>query len=414
MSRNPTNNPGDGACDESGVFDPLDELHSGAPAFGPQISFDGTVDSRPLDPRDPDPSFRRPAAGEAELRRAIRSRLNAYFDAEGQRDRVAAREALHDLSRIPGANDELAAMRRVLSAFDTPPQHPDLTRVVLAKVAKRGTLMSKPARRRISAARVLIAASLLVVVGTFVYIDRSSTAPIQGPAGTISAVVEAQRSDAADSVRNLARAVDTLRSDLMEPVGALVADSSVSKREPQRALAMGDTSAYEESSLQIASGPDALPGAAPSAHSPSTYASSFPLTRVLPIARSEFGDARTGPNLAGVGASETPAFARAIASAPDAWAIAPTPSIILPTRATPSIDPTAQVSNDLSPRHLNLSGVAASPSIDDAITRGGLLTNVNTDPESLLGTQPEIRLRPDGSRTVLWWIFPDASNAPGG
>lgn len=395
MSHNTKNNQA-GASEGSGVFDPLTES-----GFAMPRPFDPSLESRMLDSRLGGGSgggSGEPSNGEAELRRLMRSRLNAYFDAEGQRDRVAAREALHDLSRMPGSGDELAAMRRVLGGFDTRPEHPDLTRVVLAKVAKRGTFLSKPARRRVSAARVLIAASLLVVVGTFVYIDRAANAPVEGPAGAISAVVEAQRSDAAESVRNLARAVDSLRFDLMEPVGALaVTDTDIAKREPQRSLAMGDTSGYEESTTR--SVPD-----------DTRHATGLPLTRLLPVARTDLDSPWTGPNLAGASLAGQPAVAQALTSVQDAWSIAPTPSILLGERAR-SVDANETFDHATRPipsLRLDLSDFSVAESIDDVLTRGGLLTNTSPD----LTSEPEIRLRPDGSRTVLWWVFPNAAVSP--
>lgn len=407
MSHHTMNNRSGGGASDSGVFDPLNDS----------------------DPRI-DSGFAIPgaSAGEADLRRLMRSRLNAYFDAEGNRDRVAAREALHDLSGMPGGSDEIAAMRRVLSGFDVRPEHPDLTRVVLAKVAKRGTFLSRPARRRVSAARVLIACSLLVVVGTFVYIDRASTAPVDGPAGAISAVVEAQRSDAAESVRNLARAVDSLRSDLIEPVGALVvsdAPHAVAKREPQRALAMGDTSAYEET----------IPTSDSTAH-----ATAMPLTRLMPIIQADLDSKRDGLNLAGSNSASArrseppaqPAVARALAAAEDAWSIAPSPSVLLRDNALLDASIRAHLTNpnlgseEIPSLRLDLNldlgqnlgqnpGLDAGDfsnvdSIDNALIRGGLLTK--SRPGSDMASEPEVRLRPDGSRTILWWIFPNAADSP--
>lgn len=408
MSHHTMNNRSDGGASDSGVFDPLNDS-------------DPRIDSGSAIPGA--------SAGEADLRRLMRSRLNAYFDAEGNRDRVVAREALHDLSGMPGGSDELAAMRRVLSGFDVRPEHPDLTRVVLAKVAKRGTFLSRPARRRVSAARVLIACSLLVVVGTFVYIDRASTAPVDGPAGAISAVVEAQRSDAAESVRNLARAVDSLRSDLIEPVGALVvsdAPHAVAKREPQRALAMGDTSAYEET----------VPTSDATAH-----ATAMPLTRLMPIIQADLDRKPDGPNLAGSNSADArrsepqaqPAVARALAAAEDAWSIAPSPSVLLrdnaaldasirahqanPTDATEEVralrlDLNLDLGQNLGLDAGDLSNNDFSniDSIDNALIRGGLLTK--SRPGSDIASEPEVRLRPDGSRTILWWIFPNAADSP--
>jgi hypothetical protein len=412
MSHNTMNNRSGGGSSDSGVFDPLNDS----------------------DPRI-DSGFAIPgaSAGEADLRRLMRSRLNAYFDAEGNRDRVAAREALHDLSGMPGGSDEIAAMRRVLGGFDVRPEHPDLTRVVLAKVAKRGTFLSRPARRRVSAARVLIACSLLVVVGTFVYIDRASTAPVDGPAGAISAVVEAQRSDAAESVRNLARAVDSLRSDLIEPVGALVASDAphaIAKREPQRSLAMGDTSGYEETA---------------SANAPTAHATAMPMTRLMPIIQADLDSKRDGLNLAGSNSASArrsephaqPAVARALAAAEDAWSIAPSPSVLLDNaaldasirahQANPS-DATEEVralrldlnldlgqdlaldAGDFSNNGFSSNDFSNIDSIDNALIRGGLLTK--SRPGSDIASEPEIRLRPDGSRTILWWVFPNAADVP--
>lgn len=388
------NNP---ASEGSGVFDSLSDS-----GFANPKSFDpmNPLDSSHLDARQLDPRLGERSAGEAELRRVMRARLNAYFDAEGQRDRVGARETLHDLSRMPGGADELASMRRVLSGFDTRPEHPDLTRLVLAKVAKRGMFLSKPARRRVSAARVLIAASLLVVVGTFVYMERGSNGPEQGPAGTITAVVEAQRSDAAESVRNLARAVDTLRSDLIEPVGALAGADARSVRQPQRALSMGDTSSYEESTTR----------AEGSAVAAATGPADLPMTRLLPVARTDIGNAHESPNLAGVTTPNVTAAARALASAGNAWSIAPTPSVLLAGPSSLGPVPSANIDmlDDLSTLHLNLGSFTDSDSIDGALTRGGLLSRIRPELGPTLGSEPEVRLRPDGSRTILWWVFPES------
>lgn len=378
MSKHTTNNQ---ASDGSGVFEPLNDS-----GFAMPRPFDGSLDPRHLDPR-----LGKESAGEAELRRLMLAKLNTYFDAEGGRDRVAARQSLHDVTRMPGGSEELAAMRRVLSGFDVRPQSPDLTRVVLAKVGKRGTFLSRPARRRISAARVLIAASLLVVVGTFVYIDRSSQAPVQGPAGAISAVVEAQRSDAAASVRNFAQAVDTLRSDLIDPVGELVAPDNAQRlaaRGPRASLAMGDTSGYEESVTGTGSG------------------QGIPLTRLIPAMHSDLGNSTGG--LAG---TKEPAVARALASAQDAWTVGASPNVLLDNlpKLHGGADATMSRVASIPPLRLDLSGFLLDPaSIDDTLARGGLLTNMS----SATGSEPEVRLRPDGTRTVLWWIFPNAAAQP--
>lgn len=432
MSKNTMNNQtSGGGCEGSGVFDAMGDSASAMPGFSmPGFPMPGFPIAGNGDPRRTSAENASEIGGEAELRRQMRARLNAYFDAEGNRDRVASREALHDLSRTPGGTDELAAMRRVLSGFDVRPEHPDLTRVVLAKVAKRGTFLSRPARRRVSAARVLIACSLLVVVGAFVYIDRASTPQPDGPAGAISAVVDAQRSDAAESVRNLAIAVDALRSDLIEPVGALTATDPkqrLAAREPARALSMGDTSDYEESFRDPAGSartPGSHDGARVAAYANTESADqtpgAMPMARLFAPIRTELGRTELGsrtdsPSLAA--AANASAAARALASAQDAWMIRPSPSVLigdipdLHDAAGANAMADAEVAELARRLTIDLNSLSSSGStsmapefIDDALLRGGLLTSSSPKVH-----EPEIRLRPDGTRTILWWVFPNAS-----
>lgn len=207
--------------------------------------------------------------------RSINQRLNAYLDAAGTRDRVGQREALHELTRIPSGVDELAGMKRILGGFDVRAKCPDLTRIVLAKAQQRGAFVSRPTKRKISVARVMLACLLVIAVGAAAILERANrlvpqnTEPVliaknnTGSGGSGGYAISTPNPSMRDT--------HAMRADVLSPTNQLVAGvgneqhtsnvisslgsglgsggSTVgngSRLRVSQALRMGDTSSYEE------------------------------------------------------------------------------------------------------------------------------------------------------------------------
>lgn len=192
------------------------------------------------DPRTPSPD---PGRSRADAERIV----NEVLDARAAGAEISALETLHDAARRdPSVLSLLRDVEESLHALRRTPRAADLSRPILARVARRRPFLARRARRRISATRIALACGALATLALVALVQRfAPDAPLfpQEPR-PVSSLVEASRADAAESVRQIASAVGSLGSGVVSPVGEVSARAAGHPRRPAP-LSLGNTTAYD-------------------------------------------------------------------------------------------------------------------------------------------------------------------------
>lgn len=211
------------------------------------------------------PARGRPAPPDARLAAAERA-ANEVLDARAAGASLAAREMLRNAAaKDPLVLEVMRELEETLHLVREPMRGTDVSREVLDRVHSTRPFLAKRARRKVSAARLVLACSLLAGLSTIVVLQRLEPGASTGP---VTAALDASRDDAVHSLRSLASAFDRLA----DSVEHATASSAPSPAPPvRRSLALGDTTRYEGAVVRDVSTPHEYPGVRPFGPGPGLF-----------------------------------------------------------------------------------------------------------------------------------------------
>lgn len=212
--------------------------------------------------------------GAGERRAAAERVANGILDARAAGATLTAREMLRNaVAKDPMVLEVMHELEEAVHLVRSPVSGPDMSKAVLDRVHETKPFLTRRTRRKISAARMVLACSVLAGLSAIAILQRLEPGT---PTGPVTAAIDASRNDAVHSLRSLASAFDRL-ADSVEHASAAV-DPVMPVRRP---LMMGDTTRYEGSLIAEAHVRE-FPGVRPFGPGPGLFAEMASAPAIMP------------------------------------------------------------------------------------------------------------------------------------
>lgn len=135
-------------------------------------------------------------------------------------------ELFEMLRGLPEQAESLAESQRMLATLRSTELGPDLTERILSETHQRRAFIPKSVRRQVTAARLALAAMLLIGVAGFAVASNHSFVPLfHTRSAPVSSLIERSEAELANSVRTIGQAIGSVRA-FTSPDSADAADTA--------------------------------------------------------------------------------------------------------------------------------------------------------------------------------------------